>query len=300
MDGSMTSSGEVLYRISNLLPIKYNLTAFESLLQESIGALEVVLGDDDAMLALLLTERANAIQSRHLTDKGETKKMKIEKSRMPDVSELIDARYHQVVEAMLQEHCRSLHGILSEVLYLERKLVAKQELVKISMDSYRNNILRTELSLSIAALGTAVPTLIAGFFGMNIEHDFHQRISFNEVCALSAALGGTVAFLCFRNVWHSHRSRNLDKIGRLKAYGRLLDELGALDRAFAEMATSASADSEGISREKFQSIFSRASNRAVTPKETDLVFEIFDADNSGSLQGEELAIGRKRDRRGRR
>merc|ERR1719247_875960 len=100
---------------------------------------------------------------------------------------------------MLEEQQRQLNTVLTEVIYLQQKIKAKQELAKISMDAYRNSILRASLNIAVASLGLAFPTVAAGFFGMNVVNGFElichdtQLQAFHYIVGPSALSGAVVA-----------------------------------------------------------------------------------------------------------
>ncbi|CAD7949421.1 unnamed protein product [Amoebophrya sp. A120] len=402
---------DLLFRVSNLLPLRDSLGSFTMQLQDAIGALETTVSSDEAMLSMLLTEKSllgaerrqlhvqrmksaqygwkegegrfaddaatgaeinaaptttvtrtksksNVLGDEVLASKGVGGSKKTtanykagsssksatsgpplssaatpavdpdnlntiqrnmalavarKVSTVEDDLAMIDARYHTTIEIMLEEFARQLNGVLSEVLYMQKRLDAKQELVTVSMSSSRNQILRLNLYLSIAGLACMVPTTIAGFFGMNLDNgiDFHLvPYIFEIVTVSSSGIGLLAALYCFRYLKRSHQGRNnQDRIRQLKSYGRLLEDLDALDRAFlhgilprldAGMAAQSSMQSklsgappvtsnQQLSVADFREIFQQARpDIPVSEEEAQLVFDMFDVDRSGALESGEL------------
>lgn len=75
----------------------------------------------------------------------------------------IDPRFHQAVELLLEDYNRQLQTILSEIHYLQKRVQSTQELVAMSLDAYRNRMIRMNLNLSVAAVCLATCTTAAGF-----------------------------------------------------------------------------------------------------------------------------------------
>eukprot|EP00392_Amoebophrya_sp_AT5.2_P012825 g12932.t1 len=372
-------SADVLFRVSNLLPLKDSLGSFECMLRDGIGALETPLQSDDAMLAMLLTEKSLLSAERGRADvagnagsesssSGRSKSTKAdtstdsdsfssaassapplpqdelqrqvsaalsekfasllrstEKSTRNTAPDEIDLRYHTTIEIMLEENARQLNGVLSEILYMQKRLDTKQEIVTVSMNSSRNNILRLNLHLSIAGLACAIPTTVAGFFGMNVDPTVVENLHtlpflFEAITLSSCALGALVGVKCLQLV-RKGPSNVEEKLATLKTYGRLLQNLDALDKAFLHgilprmglaMGTNVVGKEEGerssraggpqadegdgrsspLNVEEFTRIYKLVlghfHGRKVSSAEARLVFDIFDQDRSGSLDTEEL------------
>ena len=234
------SSANVTYKLATLLPLLNSLESFRLLLTDTLAVLEEILEDDEEMLHMLLSH-----ERRRLLHGGAK-----------------DLELHSKIQLILEQYVRQLSGLLSQTNYLTKKISAKQEVAKISLDSYRNRILRTNLSLAIWGLGFAIPTAIAGHFGMNLQSGLELVPGvFHFVMAGSVSLGiGAIAALGFwvsgRSPWdrklHSH------SLSEMKAYGEILHDLPALDRSVQKILGELAKDKglAGVTREQFRYVFS--------------------------------------------
>ena len=153
---------EIVTRVSNeiyaasgvhrLVPVKDSLQDFELEVKSTLNCLKELLEDDDDMLGLLLTEQLDAHQ------RGEN----------------LEHVRHESIELLLEEYSRQLVNILQEISSLLKKVQTKQDIVKISLDAFRNRVLRMNLYLSIAGVSIASSTAVAGFYGMNLVNGLEE------------------------------------------------------------------------------------------------------------------------------
>ena len=116
-----------------LVPIKDSLQNFELQVQQGVECLTDLLKNDEDMVGLLLTEQAN-------------------NKRIHGKSSKIDIHRHVSVELLLEEYYRQLHHLLQEIQYLIRRVDSQQFLVTISLDTFRNRLIRTNLYMSVVAV----------------------------------------------------------------------------------------------------------------------------------------------------
>ena len=109
---------------------------------------------------------------------------------------------------MFEEYSRQLHNLSQEIHYLLRRVESKQDLLKMSLDSYRNQMLRANVYLSVGAVCLATSTTIAGYFGMNLLHGLEtDENAFAAVVAGTGGLSGCVFLWCMYYVNSSRISK---------------------------------------------------------------------------------------------
>lgn len=62
-----------------------------------------------------------------------------------------------------------LNIILIYIYIYQTNIHQTQEIIELILDSSRNSLLALDLQVSIATMGIATGTLVAGFFGMNVS-----------------------------------------------------------------------------------------------------------------------------------
>jgi len=170
LDYSETSAS-----VQRLVPLKDSLQNFEMQVSQSLNCLTTLLNDDEDMLHLLLTAQAAAAKE----------------------GKNLDVELHETVELIFEEYSRQLNNLLQEINYLLRRVESKQDLLKMSLDTYRNQMLRVNVYLSVGAVGLATSTTIAGYFGMNLVHGYETSdTAFAVVVAGSTCLCGSVFLWC--------------------------------------------------------------------------------------------------------
>jgi len=315
LDG-YASSVDIPYTMASLLPLKDSLAAFSLQLRDTVAVLEQILAEDDEMFALLLSyqERASNRQGA-----AEEWRQNIE--------------LHAPVELVLEQYVRQMQTIISQADFLHNKMQAKHQVAQISLDAFRNRILRTELNLSIAALGLTVPTIVGGMWGMNLIHGYEEapaemfwQVAFGGI-GLGAGLSlGILVFISGATPWdRAHANKSIDT---MKAYGHILKDIGALDRSLQavlrklartqheekmRMESYHPDDDEtaavrgkvrggtgekivhGVEPEEFREMLEEERGDRVGVASVKLLYEIFDHDHSGKLEEAELRHLRKQE-----
>ena len=103
------------------------------------GALNCItdlLSNDEDMISLLLTEKANA------------------KAK----NEVLPVESHEKVELLLEEYARQLKTVLLEIGYLLQRVQSKQDMMALQLDAYRNRMIRMNLYLSMGAISMGFGT----------------------------------------------------------------------------------------------------------------------------------------------
>ena len=162
-----------------LTPLKESLQTFEMQVSQALDCLTALLNDDEDMVQLLLTAQSEAAR------KGE----------------VVDLRMHESVELLFEEYSRQLQNLSQEIIYLLRRVESKQDMIKMSLDSYRNHMLRVNVYLSIGTLCLATSTAVAGYFGMNLMHGLETSdIAFPIVVGGTSFLSGGVFMWCIHYI----------------------------------------------------------------------------------------------------
>jgi magnesium transporter len=102
----------------------------------AIRCITDLLENDEDMNNLLLTEQSIAKKN----------------------NEVLDIESHASVELLLEEYARQLNSILLEIDYLLQRVQSKQDILALSMDAYRNRMIRMNLYLSIGGVSLGFGT----------------------------------------------------------------------------------------------------------------------------------------------
>lgn len=132
-------------KLRHLLVYSKKLGTFEQKARLVRDALDELLEADDDLASMYLTERKKTGKPRAEQD-------------------------HQEIEMLLE----SYHKICDEVVEISGNLISNirntEEVVKAILDANRNQLMLFEIKVSVATLGLAGGTLIAGLYGMNLEN----------------------------------------------------------------------------------------------------------------------------------
>ncbi|OEU06885.1 hypothetical protein FRACYDRAFT_252515 [Fragilariopsis cylindrus CCMP1102] len=158
-------------------------------------------------------------------------------------NEILDINRHESVELLLEEYSRQLSNILAETIYLLKKVQNKQELVAISLDSYRNRIIRMNLYLSIAGISIAYMTTIAGFYGMNIINGHETSVNpymFTYIVSGTTMSGFLLGIGCYTYIGGNNgasHTRYKERLHEIEIIDGALNKMGALDYTMKYLAT---------------------------------------------------------------
>ncbi|KAJ7868598.1 cora-domain-containing protein [Mycena olivaceomarginata] len=129
-------------RFKRLLHYSRRLASFQNRAKLVEEALEEVLGQDDDLTAMYLTD----------------KKINI-------IRELDD---HEDLEVLLESFSKQVEEIVNEAENIETNVQSTQEIVELILDSNRNSLLALDLKVSIITMGIGSGAMVAGLFGMNL------------------------------------------------------------------------------------------------------------------------------------
>lgn len=107
------------------------------------------------------------------------------KQRAGENNETLPMESHQDVELLLEEYARQLNSILLEIDFLLQRVQSKQDLVALSLDAFRNRMIRMNLYLSIGKIPYvlspifSITQLVPRCHKLGVQYS-HSRILWDE------------------------------------------------------------------------------------------------------------------------
>ncbi|KAL7551553.1 hypothetical protein ACHAWF_014743 [Thalassiosira exigua] len=204
--------------VQHLVPLKDSLQQFEMVVSQCLECLQNMLKNDEDMLGLLLTKRAEADNN----------------------GKELSQDLHEEVELMIEAYAGQLSAVRREINYLLKKVQSKTDFLSISLDSYRNRMIRMDVYLGIVGMGLGICTTTAGFYGMNLVHGLEESSTafFSIVAASSvvslATMAGCLSYLSSRSLKRAaiHRAAEIESISCA------LDNMTSVDYAVKTMMLS--------------------------------------------------------------
>ncbi|KAJ6470247.1 cora-domain-containing protein [Mycena vitilis] len=162
-------------RFKRLLHYSRRLASFQNRAKLVEEVLEEVLGQDDDLTAMYLTDKKNDI-----------------------IRELDD---HEDLEVLLESFSKQVEEIVNEAENIETNVQSTQEIVELILDSNRNSLLALDLKVSILTMGIGSGALVAGVFGMNLTSHFEiHPWAFYGMTGFATALAAMVAMAGLRTL----------------------------------------------------------------------------------------------------
>mmetsp|Transcript_8774 Transcript_8774/g.13457 ORF Transcript_8774/g.13457 Transcript_8774/m.13457 type:complete len:504 (-) Transcript_8774:165-1676(-) len=251
--------------VHRLVPVKNSLQSFEIRVQQSLDCLTELLGNDDDMLGLLLTEQ------------------KLAKAKNQTVSH----ERHKGVELLLEDYARQLNNILLEIKHLLQQLQSKQEFVALALDGYRNRVIRMNTYISMFGLGTACGTAVAGFFGMNVITGYEESTAaFGNIVIGSGMAGVAIIVGCSSYIsGKSMKERAEERLDQIETLTGALSDMNALDYTVKQI----SRDGTPMNRSQFKETLRKARHsKSVSEAEAELLFNALDTSEDGLLYNEDF------------
>uniref|UniRef100_A0A7S4QR36 Magnesium transporter n=1 Tax=Ditylum brightwellii TaxID=49249 RepID=A0A7S4QR36_9STRA len=255
--------------VHRLVPIKDSLQEFEMTVKQGLDCLKHLLDNDEDMLGLLLTEGAAA------RSKGQNLQLK----------------KHESVELLLEEYARQFNGILQEIHYLLQRVQSKQELVALSLDGYRNRMIRMNLYMSIAAVGLATSTTVAGYFGMNLVSGMEesgvafQYVIVSTTLASLGIFGGSLSYISGSRM----KKRAMGRLEEIEAIKGALSDMNALDYAAKSMIQNETPMCRTDFKQKLLEGRKYNNARQLKDDEVDLLFDVLDKNMDGNIYMEDFS-----------
>ncbi|KAJ6608245.1 hypothetical protein B0H10DRAFT_2068749 [Mycena sp. CBHHK59/15] len=162
-------------RFKRLLHYSRRLASFQNRAKLVEEALEEILGQDDDLSAMYLTDKKNDIL-REVDD-------------------------HEDLEVLLESFSKQVEEIVNEAENIEANVQSTQEIVELILDSNRNSLLALDLKVSIMTMGIGSGALIAGLFGMNLtSHIESHPLAFYGMTGFATMLAAMVAWTGLRKL----------------------------------------------------------------------------------------------------
>eukprot|EP00986_Skeletonema_menzelii_P020117 scaffold30215_cov148-Skeletonema_menzelii.AAC.6 len=238
--------------LHKLVPVKDSLQRFEMNCKGALNCIADLLSNDEDMISLLLTEKANA------------------KAK----NEVLPVESHEKVELLLEEYARQLKAVLLEIAYLLQRVQSKQDMMALQLDAYRNRMIRMNLYLSMGAISMGFGTAVAGFFGMNVINGVEDVEGiFNTIVASSCMVGLAFTVACYSYIDGSRtKRRTIEKLEEIEIMNRALGDMPALDLSFEMMLSG----TRPITRDTFRENIIAADPDCIREKEIAFLFDILD------------------------
>ncbi len=150
-----------------LLRMKKELLRQEKQTQELQDALNEILEDDDEISDILLAEEKN----EHFEEE--------------DVESILENMLEPIME-------------LSHKIYQQKENIDDmQEIITLKMANIRNIMMQLDLLATVGTAILAIGTLIAGFYGMNVENSFESSFSAFLIIVLGVLFASLISFFFF-------------------------------------------------------------------------------------------------------
>jgi len=197
------------------MELQLNNYASEMNCKGALNCITDLLSNDEDMISLLLTEKANA------------------KAR----NEVLPVESHEKVELLLEEYARQLKSVLLEIGYLLQRVQSKQDMMALQLDAYRNRMIRMNLYLSMGAISMGFGTAVAGFFGMNVINGLEDADGiFNIIVASSCMVGFAFTVACYSYIDGSRtKKRTIEKLHEIEIMNRALGDMPAVSTSVTSM-----------------------------------------------------------------
>jgi len=250
----LTAGTSVGSAIPRLLPLKNSLHSFERAADEILAVLTGLIHSNEDMLELFITEK----KRRH--------------GQLPPVEA------HQECELLLETFHREFSQIRLEAQHLRKKIMATEDLVRITMDAYRNRMIMVQAYMAMLSTGLSTGALVASIFGMNLHTGLEQSpVAFYAVASTTVILASSVYILVYRQFLHQPRLKHIAVSGRLGTGEELallkagMDDLGDIQ----DMLLQLTQNKDQISRAEFRRFVREASGRACPEHTLNLIFKLY-------------------------
>ncbi|CAE7848964.1 MRS2-G [Symbiodinium sp. KB8] len=158
------------------------------------------------------------------------------------------------------------------------------------MSAYRNHLIHRELQLTIAGFSIALPTAIAGVFGMNLTSGLEEAQGLFWPITAGSALAGCLVFwgLSRAIARSSPTSRQYHRLQDfiIGIEGNMQDAASTL-RIMRRKAEAGQGGDMAVSRDQFKRLQAAATGREPSDDEMKLLYDMFDANDDGLLELDE-------------
>lgn len=138
------------YQLQDLLHHSRRMSALSNQARLIRGALQEVLGVDEDLAEMYLTD-----------------------SRLGKPHALLD---HTEAEVLLEAYCKVCDRVVEAAGSLNTAITKTEDNLKSMLDAHRNQIMLLDVRLNIGMLGLSSGTLIAGLYGMNLVNGIEEAV----------------------------------------------------------------------------------------------------------------------------
>jgi len=239
--------------IRRLLAFRKSLGEFERTVADVRSALTNLLGNDEDMIGLYLTDTTR------------------------------DIHHHEDVELLLEAYNADLIEIQGEIRSMKEMVEETNQFMNTHLDSVRNKLIRMQLFMEMGTLGLGSGAVTAGVFGMNLTSGLESHpTAFYMACGGIMCLFGGIFGVCasrYRGLMVDTSSAQSFKA--LKYFFRYVDELDQIVM---------SRGSSSFSKAEFKEILDKITATNVSEEEADFIFRMFDTDKDGRLNRDEILL----------
>jgi magnesium transporter len=115
---------------------------------------------------------------------------------------------HDEAEMLLETYLKQTEEVLARIDQVDEDITSTEDIINISLDSQRNEMLLLELRLTMGTFAAANGAFIASLFGMNLLSGFEESpIAFWAVTGASSALAASVFLFCIKHLKRLHLMR---------------------------------------------------------------------------------------------
>ena len=161
-------------------------------------------------------------------------------------------------------------------------ITSLQDIIAISLDAYRNRMIRMNVYLSIAGIGIATSTAVAGFYGMNLVSGLEESpTAFQNVIFTTTVVGLFIGSACVSYIsGFSMKQRALKGIDQITLIDGALTHLYAIDYTMKYMVSK----QHRIDKNEFTRLLAENnSSQMIHDGEIELLFNALDATKDGIL-----------------
>mmetsp|Transcript_48036 Transcript_48036/g.75007 ORF Transcript_48036/g.75007 Transcript_48036/m.75007 type:complete len:273 (-) Transcript_48036:1144-1962(-) len=197
------------------------------------------------------------------------------------------------VELLLDNYVRQLTRTMHAVKNLETRVRSKQDLAMISLDVYRNRMLRVDVQLTLVSVAVAMSTGAASLFGMNIAHGLEKMEgAFPIVTGLTIFAGAVVYYTSWH--WYSHyilTKQQKDALFEQQALQNMFTDMEIFDLAVRKAQRRTATEASFVDFKKFKELVSEsvdASKNMPSNQEVGIMFDMLDITRDGVLNRHEV------------
>lgn len=161
-------------------------------------------------------------------------------------------------------------------------ITSLQDIIAISLDAYRNRMIRMNVYLSIAGIGIATSTAVAGFYGMNLVSGLEESpTAFQNVIFTTTVVGLFIGSTCVSYIsGFSMKQRALKGIDQITLIDGALAHLHSIDYTMKYMVSK----QQRIDKNEFTKLLEESNSaQMIQDGEIELLFNALDSTKDGIL-----------------